>query len=72
MLSGAKSVWADAKDTAVASAADAIDRAAEAENIRQWQEAMKRSYIGSTQQDAESYASLIRMLLYRKGDGHRW
>ena len=72
VLSGAISAFDDAKNTGLANAAAAINRASEANVIRHWQKTMRRGYIGSAQQDAESCASLIRLMLDKKGDGHRW
>lgn len=72
LLSGTKSAWADAQDRVATNAANALNKAAEANNIRNWQKTMRNSYVVSTQYDAESYASLIRMLMAKKGDGRRW
>ena len=72
VVSSAGSAFDDAKNAAAANAADAINRASEASSIQQRQASIRKGYVGSAQQNAEGYASLIRALLQAKGDGRRW
>ena len=71
LLSGVSNAFDDAKKAAPTNAAKAIDRVTQASNIRKIQKDMRQLYVGTAQQDAESYASLVR-LLEKKGNGRRW
>lgn len=72
ILSGASSVYADAKKAALKNAENAIEKATEMERIRDRQTQIRRGYIGSAQQNAEGYAALLKAYYQSKGDGRRW
>ena len=64
--SGIAKVWNDAQNWA-------LDKAYDTAVLPQTQATLRRSYAGSTvQKNVESYASLIKMLHNKKGNGHRW